>query len=284
MQYTNNIPLIDIIRMSFEQYKEYLHGVLHHWDWGKTQRGLDAWDLLVRKSKVSLKINMIAFLVYVPIGVLLGIVSAVKKNKVIDHFIAIVTLVFSSIPNFITGFALILIFGYQLGWLPPMYPVEPHSFSERILGYVIPVFALSLGPIATLTRLVRGELLETFGEDFLLLAKTKGLNRRQVIFRHALRNSAVAVMPELSTTFIVVLTGSFFIEIIYNIQGIANLFLESLFKPFMDFHYISIDTNTVVIIGLFYSGIALTMALISDLLYALIDPRMKIGHKKVTND
>lgn len=164
-----------------------------------------------------------------------------------------------------------------------MYPVEAHSFSERILGFVIPVFAFSAVLIASFTRLVKGELSETFGQDYLLLAKTKGLNRRQVIQRHALRNSAVAVMPELSTAFIAVLTSSFFIEIIYNVQGVANLFLESLFRPFLDFNVVNIDTNTVVVIGFFYSAIALVISLMSDLLYALIDPRMKIGRKKAAN-
>lgn len=283
MQYFPAMKVLDIVKQMVPPYKEFLERVIHSWDWGKTQRGIDAWDTLMYKAKITLKLNIISFFVYVAVGVLLGIISAVRKNKPIDHIIAIFTLVFSSIPSFILAFVLILIFGYQLGWLPPMYPVEAHSLSERLLGFVIPVFALSAVPVASFTRLVKGELLETFGQDYLLLARTKGLNHRQVIQRHALRNSAVAIMPELSTVFITVLTTSFFIEIIYNVQGVANLFLESLFKPFLDFNVINIDTNTVVVIGFFYSAIAMVISLISDLLYVVIDPRMNIGRKKVAN-
>jgi len=284
MQYFPKMKVWDIVKQMIPPYKEYIKGIIQSWDFGKTQRGIDAWDTLMFKAKITLKLNLISFFVYVPVGVFLGIVSAVRKNKFIDHFISIFTLVFSSIPSFVLAFAMILFFGYELGWLPPLYPVIAYSFRDRLLGFVIPVFALSIGPIATFTRLVKGELLETFGQDYLLLARTKGLNQRQVIFRHALRNSAVAVMPELSTVFIAVLTGSFFIEIIYNVQGVANLFLESLFKPVLDFNQVFIDTNTVVAIGFFYSAMALVISLVSDLLYAVIDPRMKIGRKRVTND
>lgn len=282
-QYARRLPFLDILKNATSSYKDYIVGILTEWDWGTNNKGNDVWELMVKKLPISLKINVIAFFVYVSMGVALGIISAVKKDSFIDHGIAIFTLVFSSVPSFILAFALILVFGYELGWLPPMYPVIAYTFKQRVLGFAIPVMALSIGPIANFTRLVRGELLETFGADYLLLARTKGLNKRQVIFRHALRNSAVAVMPALSSTFILVLSGSFLIEVIYNIQGVANLFMDSLLKPFLDFNYVNIDTNTVVVVSTFYASIALMMSLIADMLYIVVDPRMQIGHKKVSN-
>lgn len=284
LQYQRNLPFLDILKIATANYKDYIIGIVTRWDWGLSAGKDDAWSVMVSKLPISLQINIFSFLFYVPVGVFLGIISAVKKNTVLDHGIAIFTLVFSSIPHFVLAFGLILIFGYQLEWLPPMYPVIAYTFKQRVLGYVIPVLALSMGPIAYFTRIVRGELIETFESDYLLLARTKGLNRRQVIFRHALRNSAVAVMPALASTFIVVLTGSFLVEIIYNIQGVANLFMDSLLKPFLDnVKYIHIDTNMVAVVGFFYGSLALIMALIADMLYVVVDPRMKIGHKKVKN-
>jgi oligopeptide transport system permease protein len=282
-QFLEGLPKLDLLKEIFETYKVYLMNIITNWDWGISENGEDVWDLVVRKIPITLKINMIAFFVYVPLALILGLISSVKKNQFTDQTISIFTLVFSSIPPFVMGFALILIFGYQLGWLPPLYPVEPHSFTERILGFFIPVIALSAAPVANLTRLMRGELLETYSSDHLLLARIKGLNNRQVIFRHALRNSIVSVMPALSFTFIGVLTWSFLLEVIYNIQGLANLFMDAMFKPYMDIHYVSIDIYTTILIAVFYTTLGLIMALIIDVLYAVVDPRIKMGHKKVKN-
>jgi oligopeptide transport system permease protein len=282
-QFLEGLPKLDLLKEIFETYKVYLMNIVTNWDWGISENGEDVWDLVVRKIPITLKINMIAFFVYVPLALLLGLISSVKKNQFTDQTISIFTLVFSSIPPFVMGFALILIFGYQLGWLPPLYPVEPHSFTERILGFFIPVIALSAAPVANLTRLMRGELLETYSSDHLLLARIKGLNNRQVIFRHALRNSIVSVMPALSFTFIGVLTWSFLLEVIYNIQGLANLIMDAMFKPYMDIHYVSIDIYTTILIAVFYTTLGLIMALIIDVLYAVVDPRIKMGHKKVKN-
>jgi ABC-type dipeptide/oligopeptide/nickel transport system permease component len=284
MQYSPPMSTWEVAKLMFPHYKTFLRGIFQSWEWGRTNGGFDAWELLLKNAKITLLLNFLSFFIYVPLGILFGIVSAIKKNQWIDKGIALFTLVFSSIPSFVLAFAMILFFGYELEWLPPMYPVIAYSLEERILGFVIPVFALSIGPIATFTRLVKGELLETFNHEYLLLARTKGLNQRQVIFRHAFRNSAVALMPELSKIFIVVLSGSFFIEYIYNVQGVAWLFFDSLFQPYLDANQILIDTNMVVLIALFYSSIALVVSLISDLLYAWIDPRMKIGQKRMTNN
>lgn len=282
-QYQRRLPFSEVLGVAISNYKDYIIGIVTRWDWGETRRGMDAWDLMVSKLPISLKINLISFFVYVPVGILLGIIAAVKKNKVADHSIAVFTLVFSSIPNFVLAFGLILVIGYRLWWVPPMYPVIAYSLKQRILGYVIPVLSLSLGPIAYFARMMRGELLETFESDFLLLARSKGLNQRQVIFRHALRNSAVVIMPALSTTFIVVLTGSFLVEVIYNIQGIANLYMDSLLRPFMSANYVSIDTNLVAVVTFFYASLGIVMSLVIDMLYVLVDPRIKIGRKKVSN-
>lgn len=274
-------PLQDDVPMVIAEYIKYIKGIFTNWDWGYSVDGEPVWDLLLQKIPISLKINLIAFIIYIPFGIIIGIISAVKRNTKTDFIIGCLTLIFSSIPSFILIFILIYVFGYCLHWLPPIYPSKISGFMNRLGGLIIPIIALSVGPVADLTRLVRGELIETLDSEYILLVRAKGLNKRQAIFRHALRNSLVPILPKIPSTFVYVLCGSFFIEIIYNIPGIANLFLDSLFRPFLfNSKYLFIDIYVVVIIGAFYSVLSLISALLVDISYGIIDPRIKMGSKK----
>ena len=179
---------------------------------------------------------------------------------------------FNSVPTFIAMFIIIYLFGYQLKWFPSLYPSNRSGAYLQFLGYFIPIIALSLWPIAHIARMIRGELSEILDEDFMYLAKIKGLNRRQMIFRHGFRNMMVPILPILTTTFIYVLTNSFFVERIYRVPGLADWFLYSLITPMMDSNVISIDTKVIVAICVFYSFISLTFSLIVDIVNAYVIP------------
>ncbi len=273
-------PLINDVPLVYQQYIQFLKGVIKNWDWGYTIKQKEIWSLFKEKVPITLKVNIIAFFIYIPIGILLGIFSAIKKNSIYDHIIGIFTLIFSSIPSFVLIFILIYFLGFQFKWFPPQYPAEIHGYTMRMKGLVIPILALSAGPIAELTRLVRGELVEDFQSDYFLMLKTKGLNRRQAIFRHALRNCMVPVIPAILSSFIYVLCGSFIIELIYGIPGIARQFLDSIFVKLGSEYRIIIDTNRLVLIAGFYTSISLVFGLIIDILYGILDPRIRIGSKK----
>ena len=226
-------------------------------------------------------INFVAFIYYIVVGIILGIVSAIKKNTFIDRAISTITLIISSIPSFTLVLILILVVGFQLRWLPPVYLPMYTGFNLWVLSLIIPITALAIGQVAHITRMVRGELIEILDSDFLLLAKVKGLNKRQLIFRHALNNSMAPILPTLTSTFILVLANSFIIEKISGIRGVANLFLRSIITP-TEFGggSILIDIPVAILICVLLTLMSLVIALLLDVLYRFIDPRVRIGARK----
>ncbi|MFU8793599.1 MAG: ABC transporter permease subunit, partial [Acholeplasmataceae bacterium] len=145
----------------------------------------EVWPLFVSKLPISLRLNLIAFIVYVPLGIGLGVLTAVKRNSATDYIVGFFTMILSAIPSFIMIFALIYIFAYVFRWLPSVYPLGSDSVIRSLKGLIIPIFALSVGPVANLSRVMRGELTEALSAEYVLLAKVKGLTKKQTIFRHA---------------------------------------------------------------------------------------------------
>ena len=276
------ISFFEKIEIINQEYLAYIRGIFTEWNWGLTRRRVPVWELFKERLPISLRINLYAFLIYFPLGIVLGTIAAIKKNRVIDYLISGPTLIMSSIPTFIWVFLIIMVFGYILEWLPPRPPSIEADLWMRIKGYVIPVSALALVPMAKFTNMVRGELLECFESDYLLLLKTKGLSRKDAIRKHLLKDAMIPIIPEIVPTFIFVLISSFFVEIIYNMQGVSALLFNSLFAPMMDFNIVDIDTPLTVMVATFYSFVSLSMAFIVDITFAYFDPRIKMGSKKAT--
>jgi oligopeptide transport system permease protein len=254
------------------------------WNWGANRYGQSLWGIFESKYTVTLRLNLIAFAIYVPAGFLLGIYSAVKKNTWIDHVIGSITLVLSSVPGFVMVFALIMVFAYVIPLFPSQYPSVLADNFVKFKALFIPIAALSFQPLAQLARALRGELIETLYSEHLLLAKTKGLNNRQLLFRHALRNSLVPVIQLIPASFLTALANAFIIELIYGIPGVALLFLDAIYRPGSFGGVIVFDSNTLVMITGFYVAIGLVSALVIDLAYAVIDPTMRIGSKRTKDN
>lgn len=273
-----DVPLYPIIK---DGLLPYLKNVLLYWDWGLNRRGDPVYPIFIEAAKVSLAVNLIAFFLYITIGIILGIISAVYHGKLIDHVISWITLILSSIPSFVLVFGLIMYFGYRFRIAPPLYTKLQPGFLNYLHILVIPLLALTLGPISKITRMVRGELIETFTEDFFLLVKTKGLSNRQAIFRHAFRHIGITLIQDIPQTFVLVLSSSFMIELIYQMPGIARLYQKAILNRYMDAFVISIDVNTAVLVSAFYMLLAILASFMADLMYVLVDPRIRIaGHKK----
>lgn len=274
-------PIIEDIRYSWELYKVFLVDVFTKWEWGKSGiYNLPAWDLIVSKAWVTLKINFAAYIVYMGIGITLGIITAIKKDSIFDKAVGLITLAFGSVPTFITIFALIYIFGYQLFWLDPIYTQVGEGFVEGMLGLIIPVTAIALWPMSHMIRLVRGEVIETLQSEFLLLVRAKGLTRSQSVFRHVVKNIMVTILPEMTNTFIAVVGLSFLVEIVYNVPGIANLMYDAIMYNAGGGSTVYFDIPVVVLLAAFYSAVGLFVALINDVLQPVIDPRINMGAKK----
>ncbi len=257
-----------------EQYFIWLKGVITKWDWGKSTRislGTPSFEVFYKRIPVSLKINIISLLIFMPAGLILGTIAALRKNKMADHIITIFVMFFISIPLFVTASVALSIFAYDLNWFPTQYAPKDADFIQQMLSLAIPVFGLSIGYIAGLTRLTRAELSEVLTSEFLLLARTKGLKRHQAVIRHAFRNSFVPLVPTIIFSFVSLLTGSVVMERIYGIPGVGSIFIKALSEK---------DYNVLLATSAFYTVISLVAILVVDLSYGLVDPRIRIGGKK----
>lgn len=256
-----------------EQYTHWLKNIFTEWDWGDSkyiQPNVKASVIIMKKLPYSLRLNIFSVLISVPAGILLGILAALKKNTGVDHFISTMVMIFISIPNFVVITFALAILSYNLGWLPSTWPTDTAPLAIRIQGYIIPVFSLSFGSICGYCRFTRAELCDVLESDYLLLARTKGLTRRQAISRHALKNAMVPIFPSILAEFVGLLSGSMILEELYGIPGIGKLFVQALQSK--DYDVLFVDMAIYMTIGLLFN-------ILIDLSYGFIDPRIRMGAK-----
>jgi oligopeptide transport system permease protein len=180
-------------------------------------------------------------------------------------------MVFISIPSFVLITFLMLFFCYNIKLLPTQWPAESATQGIRALGYILPVFCLSFGSICGYSRFTRAELCEVMSSEYLLLARTKGLTKRQAILRHALRNAMVPIVPSILAEFIGILGGSMILENLYGIPGIGSLFVTALNAK---------DYNVLLVDMAIFTTITLLAGVVLDISYGFIDPRIRMGAKK----
>lgn len=257
-----------------KQYFSWVKNILTDWNWGTStyiSPNVGAIAIIGERLPVSISINIFSVIFSVPLGILLGIWAALKKNKPTDHIISTGVMIFISIPSFVLITFFILIFGYMTHLVPTQWPAASAPTSEKVLGYFIPVLCLSFGSICGYARFTRAELCEVMSSEYLLLARTKGLTRRQAILRHALRNAMVPIVPSILAEFIGVLSGSMILENLYGIPGIGSLFVTALNLK---------DYNVLLVDMAIFTTIALLAGVVLDISYGFIDPRIRMGAKK----
>ncbi|MBQ7250190.1 MAG: ABC transporter permease [Bacilli bacterium] len=258
----------------WQQYFSWLKNIFTEWNWGtsvKVEMNRSAIAIITERLPVSMSLNIISVIFSVPLGIILGIVAALNKNKPVDHIISTLVMVFISIPSFVLIVFSVWLFAYQLNWLPAAWAKPTDPTSVKIASYVIPVFALSFGSVCGYCRFVRAELCEVMESEYLLLARTKGLTKRQAIIRHALRNAMVPIVPAILAEFIGILGGSTILERLYGIPGIGGLFYDALNAK---------DYNVLFVDMALFTTISLVSGVFLDLSYGLIDPRIRMGAKK----
>ncbi len=269
----------DNFMMAFQSYRQYISNIIYEWNWGYVG-DRNVWDVFLEKMPVTFRINIVVLFSFLTIGITLGVISAVKRHTITDGIISSITMVLNAIPPIFIVFPLIVVFGYELDLLPKQFPIAEPSLMIRVLGYVIPVLALGGPAVSNISRLVRGELIESMDTEYMLLAKVKGLTRKQSILRHGIRNALVPVIPEIPTLFMAVLMNSFFIESIYNIQGLANWFLDSMRQEHYGSAFFLIIIPNAMIISMFYVSMIISLNVVTDISLGLMDPRIKMGEKK----
>lgn len=258
-----------------KQYFIWAKNIITKWDWGtstvlKPNRPVS--EILAPAIAYSFKINIFILILQIPFGLALGIISAIKKDTKFDNIVQILIMVFISLPSFVVILLSIKYFGYDLKLVPPIWPASDAPLGTIIKGYFIPVIVMTVSSVAGLTRSVRAELTEGLTSDYVLLARTKGLSNRQAIYRHALRNSLLPIIPGLLFSFVGLISGSAIIEQVYGIPGAGSIMLQALQRS--DYNVIMFDTA-------FYGVVGLVTAVFMDISYGFIDPRIKMGAKNV---
>ena len=258
------------------QYAIFLKKVFTEWNWGVcTMVGTylnPVTNHIAEKLPPTIAINICSVIVSVPLGLVLGIYAALKKNKWQDHVISVIIMLFISVPSYVYAFLVQYFLGYKLGWFPIVVASGTNYFTPEMLHSIaLPVMAMSFSTVASLMRYTRAELTEALTSDYMLLARTKGLTRRQATIRHALKNSMVPVMPMIISQFVLILSGSLIIEKIFGIPGIGSTYVSSILER---------DYSLFLAVSMFYTVISLLGTLAIDLSYGLIDPRIRMGGGK----
>ena len=257
-----------------KQYFSWISNIVLRWDWGVSLSitpNVDATVLIGERIIHTIKVNIFSVIFSVPLGIALGIWAALKKNKMTDHIISTSVMVFISVPSFVLITFLMLMLCYTWKVLPTQWPSTHAPTSQKVLGYILPVFCLSFGSICGYCRFVRAELCEVMSSEYLLLARTKGLTKKQAILRHALKNAMVPIVPAILAEFIGLLSGSMVLENLYGIPGIGRLFVQALNGK--DYTVLFVDMAIFTTLGLL-AGVVL------DISYGFIDPRIRMGAKK----
>ena len=259
------------------QFYLFLKSVFTGWDWGVGEQmytGLSVWGVLTQKLPYTVLVNLYSILFAIPLGLMLGIFAALKKNKWQDHLISTLVVVFISVPSYVYAFVVQYLLCFKLGWFPLTLESLNNAslFSWRMFVSMMPaILSLGFGVVAGLARYTRAELSEVLTGDYMLLARTKGLTKAQAISRHAMRNAMVVILPMIIGEFIGILGGSLIIENIFMIPGIGSLFITSINVR---------DYNFFMALIVFYTFIGLASGIIIDISYGLIDPRIRMGSKK----
>lgn len=244
-----------------EQYVNYLKDVVTKFDFGPslTKQGRAVNDIITDGMSVSIPLGLAAAGIATAIGVVLGSVAALRRNKVIDKVIMVVTTAFVSMPSFIVGALLLMVFSGMLGWFPANGAMDG--------GYVLPVICLSLYPMAYITRLTRSSMLDVLGQDYIRTARAKGVSGIKVIFGHALKNSLLPVITYLGPMLAYIVTGSLVVEQIFAVPGIGRAFVQSVLSR----DYTLIMGTTIVL-----AALIVVMNLVSDIMYKVVDPRINL--------
>ncbi|MBE5787321.1 MAG: ABC transporter permease [Clostridiales bacterium] len=259
------------------QFGIFLKNIFTKWDWGVSDKlyfGQNVAAMFASKLPATMIVNLLSILLSIPLGIGLGIWAALKKNTWVDHTISTLTMVVVSVPSFVFAFLIQYFLSFKLGWFPfLMEPLQGRSYLDwKVFSSMLPaVMSLSFGVIAGFTRTTRAELTEVLTSEFMLLARTKGLTRRQATVRHALKNCMVVILPAIFGNFIGIMSGSLVIEKIFSVPGVGGLYLNSINGR---------DYNIFMLLTVFYTTVSLLAGIVVDISYGFIDPRIRMGSKK----
>ena len=244
-----------------EQYVVYLQNIARG-DFGESMKSNTETvnEMIARGFPVSAQLGLQALLIALIFGPTLGAIAALYQNKFPDYISMIISIIGVSVPSFVMGSFLIQFVARNVEWIPiGGWGEWRHT--------ILPSFALALMPLAQMARLMRSSMLEVIGQDYIKTAKSKGITRIAVILKHAVRNAILPIISILGTTISNLLVGSFVIEKIFGIPGLGMFFTTSIYNR---------DYTLIMGVTVFYALILISMLLLVDIAYTLIDPRIRL--------
>lgn len=246
----------------YEQYFTWLKNFVSG-DLGESivRRGSPVSDMIFSAAIPTLKLNLIAYVIAIIISVPAGMLAAIKRYSAYDSAVMVIASAGVALPVFWVALMSIIFFSLKLGWLPPFG-------SSGWKAYILPVLALSLNELALLTRMMRGTMLEVLEQDYVKTARSKGLSEYAVIVGHAVRNALLPIITILGVRAGFLISGSVVVESIFAWPGLGSLFLDSVNR--FDFQVVQ---AIVVLLTVF----VLLANILTDLLYAVIDPRIRLN-------
>ena len=242
-----------------EQYVLYMKNLLHG-DWGVSLKtGRDIWTDIWSKFQVSAKLGGMAAIVAIIAGIILGSIAGLSRNRLPDRLIVFFTTLGTAIPSFVLATLLLLVFCLKLNLVPVWSADSPN--------YILPVIALSVYPMAYITRLTKTSMLDALNQDYIRTAKAKGVAAHKVIFVHALRNALIPVITYVGPMVAYILTGSMVVENIFTIGGLGSSFVTSITNR---------DYTTIMATTIFLAILMVIANLLTDIAYKLVDPRITL--------
>lgn len=245
----------------YVQYFRWMGNMLQG-DFGQSivRTGVPVSTMLRESASVTIRLNLIALVISTAVAVPVGILAAVKRNSLFDYIASLGSTIGIALPSFWISLMLIILFSLKLGWLPA-------SGSQSWKNYIMPVMVLSLQELALVARLARGSTLEVLRQDFVTTARAKGLAERVVVSRHVVRNALLPVVTVIGLRLAFLMSGTIIVETIFAWPGVGRLFIDSIFR---------LDYQVIQAIVLLSSIIVVVMNILTDLVYAYIDPRIRV--------
>jgi len=244
------------------QFARYLSGLVRG-DLGPSYhyRDYSVAELIAAALPVSLALGLLAMSAALTVGIPAGIVAALKRNTVVDRLISGIAMTGISVPVFVVAPLLVLWLAVKLRWLPASWTGDTSGWR-----FLLPLVALALPQIAYVTRLTRGSMIEALGSDFVRTARAQGLGTRSIVRYHALKPALLPLVSYLGPAIAAVFTGAVVVETIFGIPGLGQLFVRS---------GLNRDYTLVLGIVIFYAALIIVLNLLVDLLYGILDPRVR---------
>ncbi|MDD6615865.1 MAG: ABC transporter permease [Lachnospiraceae bacterium] len=245
----------------YVQYGKYLENLVHG-DMGTSyvlQKGRAVRDIITESFTVSMTLGIKALIVAVIVGIVLGCISGLMKDRLPDGIIRVITSLGISMPGYVIASTLMLVLAVNLGVLPVSY--------KKPGGSIMPIITLAAYPTCYLARLTRASILEVMNQDYLRTERAKGMSEFVVVFVHALKNSLIPVITYLGPLTASILTGGFVAESVFNVPGLGRYFVSSISSR---------DYTMIMGVTIFYSALIVLMNLVCDILYKIVDPRIKL--------